>query len=59
MKLEFSRQIFEKSTSINLKKSVQWELSCSMRMDRQMDMAKLIVAFRNFTKAPEKYREGY
>ena len=32
---------------------VQWELSCSMRTDRQTDMTKLIVAFRNFAKAPK------
>jgi len=35
-------------------KSVQWELSCSMRTDRQTDMTKLIVAFRNFGKAHKK-----
>ena len=29
-------------------KSVQWEPSCSMRTDRQTDMTKLIVAFRQF-----------
>jgi hypothetical protein len=29
--------------------SVQWESSCSMQADRQTDMAKLIVTFRNFT----------
>ena len=52
MKLEFSRQIFEKK---QLKyelssKSVKWEPSCSMRTD----MTKLIVASRNFAKAPDK-----
>jgi hypothetical protein len=29
-------------------KSVQWEPSCSMRIDRQTYMMKLIVTFRNF-----------
>ena len=32
--------------------SVQWESSCSTRMDRHV--TKLIVAFRNFANAPEK-----
>ena len=35
-------------------KSVQWEPSCSMQADGQMDITKLIVAFRNFGNAPEK-----
>ena len=34
-------------------KSVQWESSCSMRMDSRADMAKQVVAFRNFAKAPK------
>jgi hypothetical protein len=33
-------------------KSVQWEPSCSLPKDRQTDMTKLIVAFRNFTNTP-------
>jgi hypothetical protein len=53
-------------------KSLQWEQSSSMRMDRrthrqagrqaegqrQTDMTKLEVAFRNFANAP-KHREAY
>jgi hypothetical protein len=35
-------------------KSVHWELSCCMRTDGQTGMPKLIVAFRNFGKAPNK-----
>ena len=35
-------------------KSVQWQPSCSMRTDRQTDMMKLTVAFRNFAKASTK-----
>ena len=36
MKLEFSVQIFEKSSKCQvLSKSVQWEQSSSMQMDRQ------------------------
>ena len=50
MKLEFSLHIFEKQIS---SKSVQWEPSYSMRIDRQTDMTKVIVAFRSFAKAPD------
>jgi hypothetical protein len=55
MKLEFSLQIFEKK---KLKyqvssKSVQWESSCSVRIDGRTDMTKLIVAFRKSAKAPK------
>jgi hypothetical protein len=62
MTLEFSRQIFEKSSNIRfLWKSVQWEPSCSMRTDRRTDrrterrtdMTELIVSFRNFATAPK------
>jgi hypothetical protein len=50
IKLEFSRQIFEKKLKCQVSsKSVQWEPSCSMRMDRWTD--RLIVAFRNFAKS--------
>ena len=35
-------------------KSVKWEPSCSMRTDRQTEMTKLIVAFRNLANAPKK-----
>jgi hypothetical protein len=45
-------------------KSAQWEPSCSIqtdrhtdaRIDKQTDMTKLIVAFRNFVNAP---KNGY
>jgi len=52
--LEFSRQIFEYS---NIKfhiswKSVQWEPSCSIRVDGRTVMTKLTVAFRNSANAP-------
>jgi hypothetical protein len=40
-----------------LRKSVNWELSCSTwgdgRTGTQTDMTKLIVAFRNFVNAPK------
>jgi hypothetical protein len=34
-------------------KSVQWEPSCSMRADGRTDRTELIVALRNFAKAPK------
>jgi hypothetical protein len=34
-------------------KSAHWEPSCSMRTDGQIDLTKLIVAFRNITNAPK------
>jgi len=60
MKLEFSRQIFEKYSNINFHEIFQWEQNYSIgrtdgrtdvRTDRQKDMTKLFVAFRNFSKA--------
>jgi Zn-finger nucleic acid-binding protein len=36
-------------------KSCQREPSCSMWTDRMTDMTKLIVAFRNFAKAPKQH----
>ena len=63
MKLEFSRQIFEKSLNIKFhENSASGELRCSMRTDgrtdRQTDMTKLIVAFRNFANATTTYVIG-
>jgi hypothetical protein len=51
MKLEFSRQIFEKYSDVNLKKirPVEAELFHADRQtDGQTDMAKLIVDFSKF-----------
>jgi hypothetical protein len=56
MKLELSRQIFEKSSNIkfNENSSIN-EPSCSMETERQSvgraDMTKVIVVFRNFANA--------
>jgi hypothetical protein len=36
-------------------KSVQWQPSCSMQMDRQTDMTMVIVAFHNFAKSAWKF----
>jgi hypothetical protein len=52
MKLEFSRQIFEKYTNIKFHENppVGAEL---FRVDRRTEMTKIIVAFRNFANAPK------
>jgi hypothetical protein len=51
MKLEFSRQIFEKYSDIKFHKTpVAAEL---FHADRQADMTKQIVAFCNFANAPK------
>jgi len=58
MKLDFSRQIFEKKKNYKYhisRKSCRWESSSCTRADRQTDrqtdMMKPIVAFRNFSNA--------
>jgi len=51
MKLEFSRQMFEKSTSLKFRKStVYWEPTCCMRTetDERTDVTKLIISFGNY-----------
>ena len=53
MKIIFSRQIFEKKNIKFLKNSSSW--SRFVPCERRTDMKKLIVAFRKFAKAPEKY----
>jgi len=54
MKLEFSRQIFGKIFKYQISwKSFQWEPSCSIRTDGRTEVTNLIVAFRNFAKAPK------
>ena len=44
--------------TLYFRKSVQWKSNCSMRADgrtdRQIDVRKLIVSFRNFVNAPKK-----
>ena len=52
MTLEVSRKIFEKFFNIKFYKSPSMQPSSSMRTDRQRDMTKLTVAFRNFTNVP-------
>jgi hypothetical protein len=53
MKLEFSRQFFEKYANIKFRENL---LSGSRTVTcGQTDMTKLIVDFRNFTNAPKNY----
>jgi len=50
----FLTDIFSKNTPNQISlNTVQLEPICSMRTDGWTDMTKLIVAFRNFAKAPE------
>ena len=52
MKLEFSLQIFDKTLKyLILCESVQREPSCSSSTDRQTELTKLIVTFRNSRNA--------
>jgi hypothetical protein len=55
MKIDISRQIFQKSQISNFMKisPVGAEFHSAGRTDRQTDMTKLICAFRSFAKAPE------
>jgi hypothetical protein len=55
MKLEFSRQIFEKysNTKFNEIPSTGSRVVPCGRTDTQTDMTKLIVGFRNIAKAPK------
>ena len=53
MKLDFSRQIFEKYSYIRYENG---ELSYSMRVDGRTDMTKPIVAFRSLANASNKTR---
>jgi hypothetical protein len=62
MKLEFSRQIFEKYSNINFHENSSSEsqvFPCGRRdrqTDTRTDMTKLKVAFRNFANAPKSER---
>ena len=54
LKSEFSVQIFEKSSNIKFREnpSIVSPVPCGPT-EGQTDMKKLIVAFRNFVKAPK------
>jgi hypothetical protein len=53
MELEFSVHIYEKYSDINFMKLRP--VGAELHADGQTYMTKLIVAFRNFANAPEKY----
>jgi len=53
MKLEFSRQIFEKSSNIKFHENPSSGSRINGRTDRN-----LIVAFRNFTNSPKNSKTG-
>jgi hypothetical protein len=58
MKLELSRHIFENYSNIKFHENPtngSGVVPCG-RTDRQTDMTKLIVAFRNFANAPKTAR---
>ena len=57
MKGEFSEQIFGKK-SLDIKFLQNPSSATYRRTDGQTDMAKLIIAFRNFANVPNK-QEGY
>jgi hypothetical protein len=59
MKLEFSRQIFEKYSKVNFHKNASSGsrvVPCE-ETDRLIDVMKLINAFRHFANAPKKAEE--
>jgi len=61
MKLEHSRQIFEKFSNINFMKirPVRAELFRGDRgTERRTDITKLIVTFRHFVDTPKNRREN-
>jgi hypothetical protein len=52
MKLEFSQHSFGKSSNINFMKILILEAEM-FHADRRIDKTKLIVAFRNYARAPK------
>ena len=60
MKSEVSRQIFDKYSSIKFytNPSSGSRIVAYGQTDRETDMSTLIVAFRNFAKAPKKLKFG-
>jgi hypothetical protein len=53
MKLEFSRQIFEKSSNVKFMEIRPEGAELLVRTDGRTDMATLKVNFRNFAKSPK------
>jgi hypothetical protein len=56
MKVEFSWQIVEKYSSTKFHENSQWEPSCSVRTDGQVDMTKLTATFSSVANAPKMCR---
>ena len=54
MKLEFSRQIFEKKIQILYIMKIRPVRADLFVADRRADMTKLIVAFRNSANSPKR-----
>jgi hypothetical protein len=61
MKLEFSRQIFEEYSPIRFQENPSsWSRVIPFGWtDGRTDMTKLTVAYRNFAKAPKKWRRYF
>jgi hypothetical protein len=64
MKLDFSRQILEKCSNIKFYKNPSngdeffyVDRHKYRKTDKQRDMTKLMVAFRNFASAPKMYTQ--
>jgi len=55
MKLEYSRQIFEKSLNINFMKMLPVGAEL-LHADGRTDMTKVTVAFKNFANAPKNVK---
>jgi hypothetical protein len=58
MNLEFFRQLFEKCSNIKFRENPSPEsrvVSCEQR-ERERDMMKPLVAFRNFVNSPKMIR---
>jgi hypothetical protein len=56
---QFSRQIFEKYSVISIFTKIRPLEAELYHADRQTDMTKLIVAFRNFSNAPKDFRSDF
>jgi len=53
MKLEFSRQMFFKNARLTIFAKIRPVGTQLLRADRQTDLTKYIVVFRNFANAPK------
>jgi hypothetical protein len=58
MKLEFSRQLFEKYSNIKFHENSSNGIRDGQK-DGRRDMTKIIVVFRNFAREPKNLSYGY